>query len=49
VAHQVQHGDRALGGYGLDWALSREDTLVQRRHAPVAELREETLDRIGEA
>ena len=49
MAHQVQHGDRSFGGHGLDRTLPGEDTLVQHRDAPVAELRQEPLDRIGQA
>ena len=48
MAHQVQHRDRSLGGHGLDRALSGEDALVQHRDAPVAELRQESLDRVGQ-
>ncbi len=49
MAHQVQHGDRALGGHGLDRAVPVEDPLAQHGHAPIAELRQEALDRVGEA
>ncbi len=48
VAHQVQHGDRALGRNGLDRAVSGKNALVQHGHAAVAELRQEALDRVGE-
>jgi hypothetical protein len=49
VPHQVQHRDRPVDGHRLDRPLAGEDTLRQHRNAPAAKLRQEALDRIGEA
>jgi hypothetical protein len=39
---------RSLGRHGLDRPLSGEDTLIQHGDAPVAELRQKSLNRIGQ-
>jgi hypothetical protein len=49
MAEQVQDGDRPPRGFGLDRPLASADAVGQHRHAPVDELRQEALDRIGQA
>ena len=48
MAHQVLYRDRSFDGHGFDRALSCEDALIQHRDAPVAELGQKSLDRIGQ-
>ena len=49
MPHQVQHSDRARRRHRLNRPLPGAHALVQHRDAAVAELRQEPLDRIGQA
>jgi hypothetical protein len=48
VAHQVQEGNRSFGGHRLNRTPSGENGVTQHRDAPVAQLGQKPLDRIGE-
>ena len=46
MSHQVEYCDGSLGRHRLDRPLSGEATFIQHGDAPVAELRQKSLDRI---
>jgi hypothetical protein len=48
MSHQVEYCDGSLGGHCLDRPLSGEGTFIQHGDTPVAELRQKSLDRIGQ-
>ena len=48
VAHQVLQRDRSRGGHRLDRPLTGKHALAEYRDPPVAELRQEALDRVGQ-
>jgi hypothetical protein len=48
MSHQVEYCDGSIGRHCLDRPLSDERTFIQHGDTPVAELRQKSLDRIGQ-